>query len=174
MRESTELRLSPAEAADPAEVRRQAARALGLKPERINDVRISRRSIDARKRDIIINLTVVVATGDDLTALPPLEPVDFGTLPPDSPQVVIVGAGPAGLFAALRAIEHGMRPVLLERGRDVDTRRVDIANLSRSGKVDPESNYCFGEGGAGTFSDGKLFTRSKKRGDNNAVMQLLV
>lgn len=174
MRESTELRLSPAEAADPAEVRRQAARALGLKPERINDVRISRRSIDARKRDIIINLTVVVATGDDLTALPPLEPVDFGTLPPDSPQVVIVGAGPAGLFAALRAIEHGMRPVLLERGRDVDTRRVDIANLSRSGKVDPESNYCFGEGGAGTFSDGKLFTRSKKRGDNSAVMQLLV
>lgn len=174
MIESTQLRLSPQEAADMAEVKRQAARSLGLKPERINDVRISRRSIDARKRDIAINLTVVVATGDDLTALPPLEPVAFGQLPDDAPQVVIVGAGPAGLFAALRAIEHGMRPILLERGRDVDTRRVDIARMSRSGKVDPDSNYCFGEGGAGTFSDGKLFTRSKKRGDNTAVMQLLV
>lgn len=174
MIETTEIRLRPDQAADSEEIRRVAARSLGLKPERINDVRIARRSIDARKRDIVINLTVAVATGDDHSALPPLKPVEFRKVRDDAPQVVIVGAGPAGLFAALRAIESGMRPVLLERGRDVDSRRIDIANLSRSGQVDGESNYCFGEGGAGTFSDGKLFTRSKKRGDNDAVMQLLV
>ncbi len=174
MRETTELRLTPQEAADPAEIRRVAARSLGLSAERVNDVRIARRSIDARKKDILVNLTVSVATGDDLTALPPLTPVEFHTLPEEAPVVLIVGAGPAGLFAALRALEHGMRPVLLERGHDVDTRRIDIAEMSRNGEVNPESNYCFGEGGAGTFSDGKLYTRSKKRGDNDAVMQLLV
>ena len=174
MIETTEIRLRPDQAADSEEIRRVAARSLGLKPERSNDVRIARRSIDARKRDIVINLTVAVATGDDHSALPPFKPVEFRKVRDDAPQVVIVGAGPAGLFAALRAIESGMRPVLLERGRDVDSRRIDIANLSRSGQVDGESNYCFGEGGAGTFSDGKLFTRSKKRGDNDAVMQLLV
>ncbi|MDE6375326.1 MAG: NAD(P)/FAD-dependent oxidoreductase, partial [Alistipes sp.] len=88
--------------------------------------------------------------------------------------VIIVGAGPAGLFAALRLIELGLRPVLLERGRDVSARKVDIAQINRNGRVDPDSNYAFGEGGAGTFSDGKLFTRSKKRGDYNKALQTLV
>lgn len=174
MIEKIDLRLRPDQAADIEIVKFEAARALGLKIDRINDIRVIRRSIDARKRDIIINLTVAVASGEDKKALPPLVPIEFQKVKPDAKQVVIVGAGPAGLFAALRVLEHGMRPVVLERGHDVDTRRIDIANLSRSGKVDPDSNYCFGEGGAGTFSDGKLFTRSKKRGDNDAVMQLLV
>lgn len=89
-------------------------------------------------------------------------------------EVVIVGSGPAGLFAALRLIELGLRPVILERGRDVSARKVDIAQINRNGDVDPDSNYAFGEGGAGTFSDGKLFTRSKKRGDYNKALQTLV
>lgn len=88
--------------------------------------------------------------------------------------MVIIGAGPAGLFAALKCIELGIRPIVLERGADVDTRRIDIATISRSGKINPVSNYCYGEGGAGAFSDGKLYTRSKKRGNNEEVLQLLV
>ncbi len=174
MKENVALRLTPCEAADMSVITSQAARALGLKPDKVRDLRIIRKSIDARKRDIVVNLTICVAWGDDDSALPQREVVEFKHVAADAPQVVIVGAGPAGLFAALRALQHGMRPILLERGRDVDTRRVDIAQLSRTGNVDPESNYCFGEGGAGTFSDGKLYTRSKKRGDNDAVMQLLV
>ena len=98
--------------------------------------------------------------------MPVTEPSDtpFTSLTPDTAQAIIVGAGPAGLFAALRLIELGVRPVLLERGKDVDERRRDMARISREGIVDPDSNYCFGEGGAGAYSDGKLYTRSKKRG----------
>lgn len=174
MIQTINLRLTPAEAGNEDKLRVSAAKELGLRADSIKDIRIIRRSIDARKRDIMVNLTVSVAWGPDNSALPPMEEVKFPEVLHDAPQVVIVGAGPAGLFAALRVLEHGMRPIVLERGKDVDTRRIDIANLSRTGAVDPNSNYCFGEGGAGTFSDGKLFTRSKKRGDNNAVMQLLV
>lgn len=90
--------------------------------------------------------------------------VDYRPVAPDAPSAIIVGAGPAGLFAALRLIERGIRPIVLERGKDVDSRRKDMAAIARTGTVDPDSNYCFGEGGAGAFSDGKLYTRSKKRG----------
>ena len=90
-----------------------------------------------------------------------------------SREVIIVGAGPAGLFAALRLMELGIRPVIIERGRDVSSRKKDIARISREHVVDPDSNYCFGEGGAGTYSDGKLYTRSKKRGDNTRILELL-
>ncbi|MDE6271839.1 MAG: NAD(P)/FAD-dependent oxidoreductase [Muribaculaceae bacterium] len=174
MIEKLSLRLRPEEAASEEIIRLETSRALGLKPDRINDIKITKRSVDARKRDVVINLTVMVAFGDDKQAIGDAPFVEFKRVSDKAPQIIIVGAGPAGLFAALRAIESGFRPIVFERGKDVDTRRIDIAKLNRTGIVDAESNYCFGEGGAGTFSDGKLHTRSKKRGDNDAVMALLV
>ena len=150
------------------------ARQLRLSPSDINSWRITRRSIDARKRNVLVNLSVRVATGDDLEISPDLKPASFKVIKPESPRIVIVGAGPAGLFAALKAVTYGICPVLIERGRDVDSRRLDIAAISREKKINPVSNYCFGEGGAGAYSDGKLFTRSKKRGNVEEVLQLLV
>lgn len=174
MIEKIDIKLTPEESQNEEIIRKEATRALGLKPTNVNDICVVRRSIDARKRDIMVNLSVAVAYGDDKRAVAPARIVDFKKISDESETIVIVGAGPAGLFAGLRAIERGLKPVILERGKDVDSRRIDIASISRNGKIDSESNYCFGEGGAGTFSDGKLYTRSKKRGDNEAVMQLLV
>lgn len=135
--------------------------------------RIIGRSVDARQKKVMINLTVEIAEeGETLPAL--FTPQEFTILPQDAPPVVIAGAGPAGLFAALRALQKGLRPILLERGKDVDSRRLDIASISRQGIVNPDSNYCFGEGGAGAYSDGKLYTRSKKRGPVTEILQLLV
>ena len=130
-----------------------------------------KRSIDARKRQVFINLTVRIYINeqpqDDLFI-----PISYGDVSDRQPAVV-VGAGPAGLFAALRLIELGMRPIVLERGQDVHQRRKDIARISREHIVDNESNYCFGEGGAGAFSDGKLYTRSKKRGSVERILSIL-
>ena len=165
------LRVSPETAATPELLAKKVFGAAGCK---VNDWKVVRRSIDARKRDIIINLTVRVASGDDREVPSGFEPVKFGDVSSSNLTVIIVGAGPAGLFAALECIRLGMRPIVLERGKDVDSRRLDIAALNRDKKIDPESNYCFGEGGAGTFSDGKLFTRSKKRGNPTEVLTLLV
>ncbi|SDL53165.1 hypothetical protein SAMN05421823_106255 [Catalinimonas alkaloidigena] len=133
-------------------------------------VRVARRSIDARGRQVRVNVTVDVGN-----ALPPL--IDFVKDYPDVSQadpVVIVGAGPAGLFAALRLIEKGLKPIVLERGQDVRMRRRDLAAINKEHVVNPESNYCFGEGGAGTYSDGKLYTRSKKRGDVRRILEIMV
>ena len=173
MIEKATLRLTPEEAADNDIILKSATRQLGLDAGKINDWKVTRRSIDARKRDVAVNLIVEMAYGED-TSVVRHEVVEFKPLEAGAPTVVIAGAGPAGLFAALRILEGGMRPVILERGKDVDSRRLDIAMLNRNGIVDADSNYCFGEGGAGTFSDGKLYTRSKKRGDNETVMNLLV
>lgn len=165
---------NPRTAAIPAELRNAVAVKAGVKASDINDFRIISRSIDARQRQVKVQLTVRIATDDDQTVPKTIIPVKYRTVTPDSPQVVIVGAGPAGLFAALRALELGMKPVVLERGKDVDSRRHDLTAISRSGVVDPDSNYCFGEGGAGAYSDGKLFTRSTKRGNVGEILNLLV
>ena len=165
------LVLSPREAADAKTYTSLAARRMGIAERDIALVRVVKRSIDARQRHPKVNLVLELFVDGEPTPAP--VHFDYPSVAGRTP-VVIVGAGPAGLFAALRLIELGLRPILLERGRDVAARKVDIAQINRNGRVDPDSNYAFGEGGAGTFSDGKLFTRSKKRGDYNKALQTLV
>lgn len=158
-----QLRLAPQFAASEAAIRRHAADALKLPVSRINALQILRQSLDARSKQIYIQLQVAVFIEEPFenafAFTPDLQQV--GT----KKEILIAGAGPAGLFAALRLIESGFRPVILERGKDVRNRRRDLAAMNKEGKVNPESNYCFGEGGAGTYSDGKLYTRSSKRGN---------
>ena len=169
---TVDIVLSPHEASVEARVRESAVQAAKLLPGDVKDVRIVKRSIDGRAREPRMQLRVEISTH----AL--FEPAQ--TMPPELPDVrekptlAIVGAGPAGIFAALRAIELGLRPVVLERGKDVRARRRDLAALTQRGEVDPDSNYCFGEGGAGTYSDGKLYTRSGKRGDIVRILKILV
>ena len=166
-----QINLSPGAAADENQIKKIAATLAGVNISEIISLRIVKRSVDARKKNIRVNLSVEVITEDEspVQTISPFLPVNVT----DSREVIIIGAGPAGLFAALRLIELGIRPVILERGRDVASRKKDIARISREQIVNPESNYCFGEGGAGTYSDGKLYTRSKKRGDNTRVLELL-
>ncbi|WKZ67898.1 MAG: FAD-dependent oxidoreductase [Flavobacteriales bacterium] len=171
MERTVDIVLPPVEAADPVLVRQAAEEAAGLARGRSRTARVLKRSIDARSRQPRIRLRVLVS--DAALAEAPIAPPalpDAGAAPP----VVIVGAGPAGLFCALRAIERGLRPIVLERGKDVRARRRDLAAINRLHTVDPDSNYCFGEGGAGTYSDGKLYTRSHKRGDVEGVLRTLV
>ena len=139
--------------------------------------RVVRRSVDARQRDIKVNLTLLADDKGNFVPreapIPLYEPPHFVDVTgKDVPQAYIVGAGPAGLFAALTLLEHGIKPIVFERGKPVSERKKDIAQLNRNVAFNPESNYCFGEGGAGTFSDGKLFSRSKKRGNMQRVMEL--
>jgi uncharacterized FAD-dependent dehydrogenase len=166
-----QINLTPQAAADESVVRKVAATLTGIDVASIAYMRIIRRSVDARKKKIRVNLSVEVYTGEDQAT--PLSGPFINADVRSAKEVVIVGAGPAGLFAALRLIELGIRPVIIERGRDVSARKKDIARISREQIVDPDSNYCFGEGGAGTYSDGKLYTRSKKRGDNARILELL-
>lgn len=166
------LSLSPSESADAETRRHKAAEAIGIRPGEVNDIIVLRRSIDARGKRVRVNMLMRVAWGDDSSAgCVAAEAPEYKRVTADSPVVVIVGAGPAGLFAALRALEVGIKPIVLERGRDVDTRRRDLAMISRTHNVDSDSNYCFGEGGAGAFSDGKLYTRSKKRGNVREILE---
>ena len=166
-----QINLAPAAATDEAVIKKISASLAGIDQAEVTALRVLKRSVDARKKNIRVNLSVEVFSGLD-SAIPSINPF----IPADvtlKQEVIIIGAGPAGLFAALRLIELGLRPVIIERGRDVSTRKKDIARISRDQIVDPDSNYCFGEGGAGTYSDGKLYTRSKKRGDNTRVLELL-
>ena len=171
MKKELNLSLTPEQASDELYYRQVAAEKLGLQAGEITAVVVRRRSIDARQRQIRINLGIVVYAGEH-----PAEEnrkYDYGNVEHKVP-VGIVGAGPAGLFAALRLIELGYKPVIFERGKKVGDRKRDIARIHREHLVDPDSNYGFGEGGAGTFSDGKLYTRSKKRGNVRKIMEVLV
>jgi uncharacterized FAD-dependent dehydrogenase len=168
-----DLALRPDVARDESALRTAASRAIGCRPDDVTGLRVLRRALDAR-RQVRFQLRVRVWLRDEAVD-PDVRPVvpSFPTARSGRP-VVIVGAGPAGLFAALRLAEHGIPALVLERGKDVQARRRDIAMLNREGVVDPESNYCFGEGGAGTYSDGKLYTRSQKRGPVDVVLEWLV
>ncbi len=152
---------------------RAAAKALDVAPDEIGGMRLRKHSIDARQKVIKVRMRLDVAVGKALEDEPPAA---WGAppLPANAPVVVIVGCGPAGLFGALRCLESGMRPVIVERGKDASARRFDLAPILREGRVVEDSNYCFGEGGAGTFSDGKLYTRATKRGPVADIYRVLV
>jgi len=166
------LTLTPQQAASEQQIQKAVARELHLPSEAIYAWRIQKRSVDARQRDIKILLTIQAFLDESEAQLPPYEKPVYRDVHDAEKEVTIVGAGPAGLFAALTLLEHGIRPIIIERGKPVSDRKVDIARLNKNEGIDPESNYCFGEGGAGTFSDGKLFSRSKKRGNMQRVMEI--
>jgi uncharacterized FAD-dependent dehydrogenase len=171
MSKTISLQLSPKQAADPKVYIPIAARLAGVSDKQVALARVVKRSVDARRGAPKVNLTLELYIDNESKPAP--VHFDYPDVAGRTP-VVIVGSGPAGLFAALELIELGLRPIILERGKEVAERGKDIALINRNAGVNPDSNYAFGEGGAGTFSDGKLFTRSKKRGDYNRALQTLV
>jgi len=172
MRETIDIALSPEEAANDSILRKEVASKVRVPVKSIRAVRVLRKSIDARSRNIKVLLKVELFIDEE-----PVSPPSITKEYPDvrnGKRVLIIGAGPAGLFAALRLIELGRKPIILERGKDVRNRRRDLARLTKEHFVHPDSNYCFGEGGAGTYSDGKLYTRSDKRGNVRRILETLV
>lgn len=165
-----QIRVLPVVASSEQNIISYIAEEKGIDARTINAVRVLKRSIDARQRTIFINLTVRVYINEILQDAEYVH-TEYGDVS-QKPQVIVVGEGPGGLFASLRLIELGLRPVVLERGKDVRQRKVDLANITKTQTVDPESNYCFGEGGAGAYSDGKLYTRSKKRGSIEKILNV--
>lgn len=165
-----QIRILPEQAANEEGIKRYLAKEKGLDVRTLNKVRVLKRSIDARQRTIFVNLKVRAYINEM-----PQDDQYVHTEYPDvssRPRVIVVGEGPGGLFASLRLIELGYRPVVLERGKDVRERKKDLSNITKTQKVDSESNYCFGEGGAGAYSDGKLYTRSKKRGSVDKILNV--
>jgi len=161
----------PGQHEDEAVLKSLAASSLKISPNKITGLKTLKRSIDARGRKVVYRMQLKIYVDE------PFKPESYTVNYPNVKQakpVIIIGAGPAGLFAALQCIELGLKPIIVERGKEVKDRRRDLANINKQGLVNPESNYCFGEGGAGTYSDGKLYTRSTKRGDVNQVLKAFV
>jgi len=171
MLKDIEIKVAPENLDNKTVILHTLADALKIKESRISDYKILKRSIDARSRVVIYRLQVRVYIDEALQ--PETYLIKYPNVA-DKKPVIIVGAGPAGLFAALQCIQNGFKPIVLERGKDVKQRRRDLAAINKQGLVNTESNYCYGEGGAGTYSDGKLYTRSNKRGDVNQVLEIFV
>ena len=173
MQQNISLRLLPSEAANDSAIKEYISQSLSVKQDAVTGFHRIKQSIDARGKQVWINLTVKVFINEPFHERE-LQKIVLKDVSHAKHSVIIIGAGPAGLFAALKLIEHGIKPVILERGKNVRDRRRDLAALNKEGIINPESNYCFGEGGAGTYSDGKLYTRSTKRGDVNRILNILV
>lgn len=173
MQKKITIKLLPSEAAQPGVLKEVLALACNVPTEQVTGFNLLKQSIDARGRKVWYHLTVNVFINEPWEAVA-LIPLVLRDVRSSDRKVIVIGAGPAGLFAALRLIELGIRPVVLERGKDVRARRRDLAAINKQGLVNPESNYCFGEGGAGTYSDGKLYTRSTKRGNVDRILSILV
>lgn len=173
MQQKITLRFAPVEAFNPEHIHKQIAARLGVKLSAVSGYHLLKRSVDARGKNIFFNLSLQCFINEPYCERP-LTHFNFRDVHQAKKTTLIIGAGPAGLFAALKLIESGIKPIILERGKDVKSRRRDLAALNKQGIINPESNYCFGEGGAGTYSDGKLYTRSNKRGDINRILQLFV
>lgn len=170
MIKEVQVRVLPQVAYSEQNIKNYISRELSLDIRTVKAVRVLKKSIDARQRQVYVNLTLRVFV-NELPQDDGYEKVEYGDVS-HAPQVIIVGEGPCGLFAALRLIELGVKPVVLERGKDVRERKKDLAQIKKLQKVDSESNYCFGEGGAGAYSDGKLYTRSKKRGNTSKILNV--
>ena len=173
MQKTISLKLLPSEAANEILIKQYLAKAEAVEVSAISGYTILKHSIDARGKQPWINLLLKAYINEPFQERELLS-FHFQDISNSPDRVIIIGAGPAGLFAALQLIEKGIKPIILERGKDVRARRRDLAILNKEGEVNPESNYCFGEGGAGTYSDGKLYTRSSKRGDINRILNLFV
>src|SRR5687767_6624705 len=173
MKKIVTLRIKPSEASDSSFISRLITAETGTGKNSLSGYNILKRSIDARSRQVYVNLSVEAFIHEPFQVRQKTI-IKFPEVFNATKKVIIVGGGPAGLFAALQLIEKGIKPIILERGKDVKSRRRDLAVLNKEGIINPESNYCFGEGGAGTYSDGKLYTRSTKRGDVDRILNLLV
>jgi uncharacterized FAD-dependent dehydrogenase len=172
MQTEIQVRLTPSESAHGPSLLKAISQITGEAESSITGYQILKKSIDARSRQQIwVNLTLIAFIKEPISKRF-IEPLLFPSLPSHAKEVIIIGAGPAGLFAALECIQLGLRPIIIERGKDVRARRRDLASLNKEGIVNRESNYCFGEGGAGTYSDGKLYTRSNKRGSIDKILKI--